>query len=119
MSGNLQEIMALAVVPILLLIAWRSWAKDDRAELTAWRSGVGLTALLILSLNWGLALLADAPQLLDRHTLPLNIKSVAYFLSFPLDIDAMVLAFALRGAARLEAIFAGMLLLVCWPGGYN
>ncbi|MBZ5522218.1 MAG: hypothetical protein LAP21_08245 [Acidobacteriia bacterium] len=119
MSGNLQKLLALVVVPVLLLFAWRSWAKSDRKELPAWRSGVGMTSLLILSLNWVLALMVDASDMMHRENLPINIKSFVYVLSFPLDIDAIVLAFALRDAARIEVIFAGLLLLLCWPGGYN
>lgn len=114
----LQQIMALVVVPILLVVAWRTWAKDDRSGMPSWRSGVGMTALLVLSLNWCLALVVDGPELLHNQSLPSHIKSLVYVLSFPLDVDAIVLAFALRGAARLEVILAGCILMLCWSGGY-
>jgi hypothetical protein len=39
-------------------------------------------------------------------------------LSRPLEIVAIVLATALRGGSRVEALFAGLLMFAGWPIGY-
>ncbi len=81
---------------------------------------MALIALLIMLLNWAVAVLLLTPELLHVDTSSLiSVKPIAYILSRPLDIIAIVLAFALKGRARLEVILASVLMLACWPGGYT
>jgi hypothetical protein len=71
---------------------------------------------MLMSLNWGgaasLAFLAWARQDVSVLT------EIMLTLSRPLDIAAIVLATALKGGSRVEALFAGLLMLAGWPIGY-
>lgn len=112
--------MALVVVPVLLFVSWRGWIRSIRVVLPAWRNGLVLTALLMISINWMVALLLDAPQLLHVPlALPDRIGWAVYLLAHPVGIVAVILTFALRHEARLTAILAGVLLVLCWPSGYS
>ena len=114
-----KEIGALVCVPIVLFIAWREWVIHVRTQLPPWCNGVALMALLIISLNWATAVLMDIPELFHRDASGLiTEKWLAYSLSHPLGLAAVVFAFALKGRARFQAILASVLLLICWPGGY-
>lgn len=119
MLAVLKEVGALICVPVLLYIAWREWVRNLRALLPPWRNGIVLTALLILSVNWVLAMLLDAPGLFRTHLQLLSdIGWGTYHLAHPIVIVAGMCAFALKHEARLVAVLASMLLLSCWPGGY-
>jgi hypothetical protein len=120
MFGMAKEMAVLLCVPILLFVAWREWRQRDRECLPQWRNGIALTGLLIISIHWLVVVLLDAPELLHSH-IPgfIDLKWIVYHLSQGLDVAAIVLLFALKRVARLEAILAGMLMLVCWPGGYS
>src|SRR5205085_5466954 len=105
-----KEIGALIGVPVLLLLAWRAWVQDIRTQLPPWRNGIALTSLAIISLSWAAAILLDAPELLHKEASWLMTgKWVAYSLSHPLDIVAVILALALKREARLQAVLASML----------
>src|SRR5215472_9453652 len=120
MPAILREIGALLCVPVLLFIAWREWVRSVRALLPAWRNGIALTGLLIISLTWVVAVLIDAPELLHTSaSLSTDVKWVIYLLVHPVGTAALIFAFALKREARLGAVVASMLLLTCWPGGYN
>lgn len=115
-----KEILVLLFVPILLFLAWRAWDTRVRLSMPCWRKGLAWTALLIIFLIWITACLLDIPELI-RHNLSLaaDLKGMIYLLSKPLNLTALLLALSLKGASRLEAIVAALLLLVCWPGGYR
>jgi hypothetical protein len=115
----LKEIGTLVCVPVLLVIAWRDWIRNVRAVMPPWRNGIALTAVLILSVHWFIAMLLDAPELFHGHLALMSVEWASGFLAHPLDVAAVIFAFALKGRPRLEVILAGMFLLSCWPGGYT
>jgi hypothetical protein len=119
MSGLIQEIVALLCVPILTGTAWVGWAKNGRTEMPPWRNGFALTGLLFITMNWLVAVLVSA-QDLSHHYLP-GVDSVAwtaYLLSHPLSVVAVICALAPKRRVRIEAVIAGLLMLLCWPVGY-
>jgi len=113
------SLVGLVSVPILLSLAWSGWARKLRGELPRWRSGVSLSALLVLSLHWSAVAVLELPVIL----LPQAHRSAALMegmltLSHPLDVVVVGLAFALRGLPRLQTVLAGLLMLISWPAGY-
>ena len=119
MLAVFKEIAALTFVPVVLFIAWWEWLRNLRALLPPWRNAFALISLLIISVNWIVALLLDIPNLLHESPLfPLGTTRAIYLLAHPLGIVAAVFAFALMRKARLGALLGSIILLVCWPGGY-
>jgi hypothetical protein len=120
MFALVKEIAMLLGVPILLFVAWREWMKSDWESLPRWRNGIALTALLFILFNWLAAVLIDVPTLLHRDiSAVFHVQWIIYSLSHIVDFIAIICAFALRNRTRYETILAGMLMLVCWPGGYH
>lgn len=120
MFAIFREIGALVCVPVCLFIAWHTWIRSGRAQMPPWRNGVALTALLIMSVNWAVAMLLDAPELLHaRVEWPAGAVWAIYMLAHPLAIAAFICAFALKRNARIGAVLASVMLLSCWPGGYS
>lgn len=106
--------IGLVITPILLVIAWRDWLRSDRAALPPWRNGIGLAALLIASLSWAMAGFVEISVLL-RYKIPGLTGLTLIFLWQQLVISAVVLGFALKGAPRVLAVMAGLLMLISWP----
>jgi len=113
------EIVALAVVPLLLITAWRGWIKNIRARLPAWRSGLGLAALVLLSLNWVAAAFLVIPEQPMHYATRANLWWIMVYLEPELAISEVVGIFALQRAPRIAAAFALVLTRLCGPGGYN
>jgi len=97
--------VAFFVAPILTLLALRAWAKCWRQELPRWRNALGLTSIVVTLLGWLILLLLP---LADRIGLKTNFFSPGWVppIAF-LVLAGTCLAFALRGASRIEAIVAG------------
>jgi hypothetical protein len=113
-------IASLALVPVLLLIAWREWIHKERESLPGWRNGIALAAFVIISLNWLAAILLDGAEFLHLGSSSLiGIKWITFHASHFVSLAAILSAFALKRVARLEALLAGLLMLTCWPGGYR
>jgi hypothetical protein len=73
-------------------------------------------ALLLISLNWfGAACLFFLVW--TRHDVS-ALSEVMLTLSRPLDLVAVVLASALKGGSRVEAVLAGVLMFAGLPLGY-
>lgn len=113
------SLLSLVGVPILLFFAWRGWAKNLRAELPPWRNGLCISALLLLFLNWlGAAILEIPVFVIPRMTRPTGLMEAMLTLSHAFGMIVIVLAFALRRLPGVQAIFAGLLMLISWPLGY-
>lgn len=101
--------LGLAAVPVLLVLAFRNWMTKRSAQLSPWRSGLGLSSIVVLSavwlLYWGMLLVAliGAFSQSFRGLEWLSLVLYSSLLGF-------VLAFALRGAARSQAISAALLI---------
>jgi hypothetical protein len=120
MFAAVKEAIALLLVPIILFLAWRNWTRTTRPSVPPWRNGLAVIALLILSMNWAVALVIDAPELLHHHVSWLtDLKWIVYYLSRPLNLAAILLALSLKSVSRLEAILAALVMFASWPGGYR
>jgi hypothetical protein len=113
------SLVGLGVVPVLSFLAWRGWQKSVRAELPAWRNGLCISGLVLLSLNWLGAAVLEVPMFVNPRTIrPVGLMEGMLTLSHPLSIIVLLLAFALRRVPRIEAGIAALLMLVSWPLGY-
>jgi hypothetical protein len=113
----LKVVIALAGAPAVLVIVWSVWLKKVRSALPAWRNGLGLAAMLVLSLNWIASALLELLEHRDTFALA-DLRWITFQLAHPLDAVAVLLAVALKGEARVGAILAA-LMMTCWPGGYT
>ena len=104
--------LTFVAVPSLAILAYRAWAKSLRHELPSWRSALGLASVVITLLSWfGLAVLALSALM--------DLNAGSYLLDSLGPIALVVIAgttlgFALRGASRIEAIVAGLLMVAAW-----
>jgi hypothetical protein len=88
-------------IPSLAILSHRGWTKGLRQQLPQWRSVFGLTSILTIFLCWcGTASLLLVGSFSDNWIVPIAL----------LALTGTVLAFALRGASRIEAIAAGILM---------
>src|SRR5262250_1945981 len=96
-------LIGLAGVPVLLVLAWRGWAKHIRTELPPWRNGLCISALLLLSVNWlGVAAL-EVPVLVNsRLKRPTDLIEGMLTLSHLLSVIVVILALALRRVPRIQ-----------------
>ena len=111
--------LALAIttctaIPVLVVFALRHW-KNNRLELSTWRSGAGLTAMfivfalwLIQAARWG----AIAAHREFTGFLGPNWTEVETFLPAFYAYPALPLALALKGSSRLQTAVAWFLLAV-------
>jgi len=103
-------VLGLTGVPALLVLAFRDWFANRRAQLSSWRNGLGLSSIVVLFavwlLHWGMWLVLSIRPISSQYLGTLE------WLSLLLDssLIAFVLAFALRGAARPQVISAALLM---------
>jgi hypothetical protein len=101
--------LGLAGVPALLVLTFRDWMTKQRAHLSAWRSGLRLSSIVVLSavwlLYWGMLLVASMGVLSHSFRGSEWLSLVLYS-----SLLGFVLAFAIRGAARSQAISAALLM---------
>lgn len=102
-------VFSLFCVPLFSTLAYREWVKFIRAKLSNWRNGLGLASIVIV---WSIWLSAVALQIL-RSISPqsvgfVNLDWIAMFLYSTLA--AALLALALRGTSRIQAVGAAVLM---------
>ena len=94
-------IVIFIAIPSLAVLSYLSWTKGLRQKLPQWRSALGVSSIVITFLSWfGTAILLSLGSLSDNWEWPLALLALA----------GTILAFALRGASRMEAIAAGFLM---------
>jgi hypothetical protein len=102
--------LGLAGVLALLVLAFRDWLTNHRAQLSPWRSGLGLSSIVVLFaawlFYWGMALMAWIRPIWSQHFGGLEWLALVLYSS----VLAFVLAFALRGATRMHVISAALLM---------
>lgn len=98
--------------PVLVVLAFRGWLKRLRGNLPRWRSFIGVISIILTLLNW-LTFLAFAFVLLMR--LQANFFTDGWTVISALVAAASTsLAFALKGAPRTQAVFAGLFMTSIW-----
>ena len=114
----LYQVMSIAAAlasAVLSVLAYRGWAKHARKDLARWRSVVGILSIVIASLSW-LALVI--PVVLDLMGFDANIiTSARAGIILLLAVAGTPLAFALRGASRVQALLAALLIVALWLAG--
>jgi len=97
------------VVPVFVWLAYRTWNRQFRRELPAWRNGLGLASIVVLSLNWLSALfllLAPAEPRISSKFFSIELIATILYTA----LAAAILAIALKGAARIYLIAAALLI---------
>jgi hypothetical protein len=101
--------VGLLAVPVLIVLAYRAWAKAVRSELPAWRNGLGLGSIVLLSVSWlFFAALSILGSIRPGSTHFFDLEWTATL--FSCTEAAALLAIALRGASRIQAISAALLM---------
>ncbi len=104
--------LGLLGVPILTVLAFRAWNELTRPHLPAWRNGLSLSSLVMISASWLSytalrGLLSLWPSLMVSYD-PRWVDTLLLT-----TLAAAVLATSLRGASRVQA-FAAALLMWSW-----
>lgn len=96
-------ILMFVAIPLLVVLAYRGRKRGLRQELPQWRSSLGLTSIFMIILSWS----GSAILLLSEARSASWIGPLAL-----LALVGTILASALKGASRIEAIAAGFLMFV-------
>ena len=109
MSRFTITLFSCVTIPILTAIAYMRWSRVVRQELPHWRNGVGLTAIVIVSVNWLFQVLL---WILSSISFDLTrFYNLDWFaLQMYTSLVATLLAIALKRAPRLQTIAAGLLM---------
>jgi hypothetical protein len=102
-------------IPILVILAYLSWKKVIRVELTTWRNGAGLTAMFLVFALWLIQMARWGSMSVNREFagfLGPDLREVEAFLPAFYAYPALPLALALKGVPRLEMVAAWFLLAV-------
>ena len=109
--------LGLAGVPTLLVLAFRDWFMKSRTQHSPWRSGLGLSSLVVISavwlLYWGMWLVLWIRPVSARSFDSLEWIALLLYSS----LLGFALAFALRGAARPQVVSAALLMWACIQAG--
>jgi len=92
----------------LMILAYRGWTRNLRQTLPHWRNALGVTSMALTFLCWSILailFLADRLDVNSRLFFDWWVTAIAL-----LAILGACLAFALRGAPRIAAIAAGLLM---------
>ena len=113
-------IVGLIAVAVRIGLAYRGWTRESRAQLSHWRNGIGLSALVLSSLAWVwypqwwvLELTGHPPS---DPTYQIDLAVVAAICT----MLSLVLAIGLKGTARWQTITAAVVLFIaCKPFAYH
>ena len=111
------EGVTFLAVPCLTVLAYRGWTKGLRQGLPRWRNALGMTSIVVTFLSWSGFSMFALLALLDRMGINSNLFSFSpdWVTAIALLVLAGTsLAFALKGATRIEAIVAGLLMVAAW-----
>jgi hypothetical protein len=102
-------LFSCVTIPILTALAYIDGTKVVRQELSHWRDGVGLTAIVIVSVNWLFQVLLWIPSSIS-FGLTRFYNPDWFALQMYTSLAATLLAIALKRAPRLQTIAAGLLM---------
>ncbi len=112
-------LLGLVGAAILGCLAWIGWASKQQRELPRWRSALSFSALLLLSANWIAVAVLETPVFIRLQVTRSDALTEALLtLSHPISVLVILLSLALRSTPRIQAMLAGLLLLISWPLGY-
>jgi|SRR6185437_8053052 len=96
-------IVIILAIPSLDILSYRGWRKSLRRELPRWRSTLGLTSIVITFLSWYSATILLLVGMASEGWVELLAL---------MALAGTILGFTLKGASRMEAIAAGLLMFV-------
>ena len=105
--------LGLLGVPTLLVLAVRDWYFNHREHLFPWRNGLGITSIVAVFYGWlfywGIGVMHWVMPVSSHFAAGLEWD--VFFLCG--GLLGFILGFALRGAARPQAIAAAILMWAC------
>jgi len=105
--------LGLLGVPTLLVLAVRDWYFNHREHLSPWRNGLGITSIVAVFYGWlfywGIGVMPWVMPVSSHFAAGLEWD--VFFLCG--GLLGFILGFALRGAARPQAIAAAILMWAC------
>ncbi len=105
--------LGLAGAPTLLVLAFRDWFTNHRANLSSWRNGLGLSSIVVLFAVWMLYWAMFVMLWIWPH-FSQSLGGLEWLgLILYSSLLGFVLALTLRGAARPQAISAAILMWAC------
>ena len=98
-------------IPILAVLSIRDWAATCRATLPAWRSRIGIGSLGAIFCGWLFLVVLTILGITNDHRIEFftETRNLGFLL---LAVIASLSCLALKGGARLQAVAAGVLLLL-------
>jgi hypothetical protein len=112
MARLMATVLTFVGVPVLTVLSYRAWVIRTRVGLPHWRNGIGLTALVLISLSWlwyALWYVLTGTRFASQLA---TVWSEFTFMSALCTQLATVFAMAWKGTSRLQAIAAGVLMLL-------
>lgn len=102
------QLLYCFAIPILVISACARWTKISRRELSRWRNGIGLTSIVLVSMEW---LIYTAILMLPSASLT-RFYDANWMLMMQLcyDLAALPLALTLKGTPRLLMVAAWFLI---------
>ena len=109
-------LLGLLASPLLLLLGCRAWAKRTGEKLSDWRNGLGISSMVLVSSVWmihfGMRILSAVHLFQSYFFNPDWMATLLYS-----TMLAALLAFALKGTARLFMFSAALLMLSSLQSG--
>ncbi len=105
-------ISGLLAVPVLLFLGFRSWIRTSRVKLPAWRNGLGLSSMVLVSLVWMSRLVTSTVSVIrptGNHFFSVDPLSWLATLLYS-TLLAGVLAITLTGKSRLLIVCSVLLI---------
>jgi hypothetical protein len=110
--------LAALGIPILATLAIREWALTCRATLPVWRTRIGMGSIGVIFCGWLFLLTMTILGIINDSRIDFFTVGEDMGLLF-LAVTASLSCFALRGGARVQAVAAGVLLVlmtILWLG---
>jgi hypothetical protein len=100
-------------IPVFIVLAYRGWARRPPQALSNWRSRLGVTSMLVISVDWCSVIIV----VLTWKSSLSWVRSIGdnWFDYVPLPaLLTTFLSFALQGRARVYCIAASLAMILFW-----
>jgi hypothetical protein len=108
-------------IPISVVLAYASWIRRARVQLSSWRNGAGLASMLFISALWlkqVIQLACPPVNLSEVNLLSVDWREADMFFTTLYAYSALPLAFALKDASR-PLVLGSWFLLVLFYGAFT
>jgi hypothetical protein len=106
------SISGLLAVTILLFLGFRSWIRTSRVKLPAWRNGLGLSSMVLVSLVWMVPFVTSTASVVrppSNHLFGVDPLSWLATLLYS-NLFAGLIAIARTGRSRLLVLCSALLI---------